>query len=98
MWQREMAALIWGGLLGAGFWIFGALAVGLLRVVFKDKDWWKNLLFFLVGLPFGTGVLPGIALFCGWSALKLAEQQPVLEGLMLGSDYLMNQGSDQADE
>lgn len=79
MWQREMAAVIFGTLFGFGFWVFGFFALGMMRALWAGKKVLENLLFFLVGLPFGTGVILGIPLVCGWMALTVAEQQPELD-------------------
>lgn len=67
--MRELALFVWGVLYGAGFWLLGALVLGVCRVWLKDVKLWKRPLLLLALLPVGSGVLalPLVSWWFAWN-------------------------------
>ena len=82
--MKEMGLFIWGVLFGGGFWLIGALAIGITSVVCKDVKWWQRPFWVLLLIPFGAGGLFGIPVACLWGAWNTASPGADDDWLWLG--------------
>lgn len=68
--MREFAWVIFGALYGAGFWLLGALVLGIIGAGLRDVRLWKRPLVLLALLPLGAGglAMPLVSWWFAWNA------------------------------
>ncbi|MBE2286186.1 MAG: hypothetical protein IAE77_22205 [Prosthecobacter sp.] len=82
--MKEFALLVWGVLFGGGFWLIGALAIGIASTVFKEVQWWQRPLWLLFLIPFGAGGLFGLPIACLYGAWNTSSAGADDDWLWLG--------------